>query len=217
MKVLLIFVSFMTLGIIMYSCKHDKAAEPATPVVYPNFSKFKAGSYWVYQRFTVDSSGNATATNVYDSCYVEKDTIINNKSYVKMYHPNPYNPYYNYLIIRDSLHYIVSVSGEILFSSQDFQTVFKTWYVVTPVDTVCRITAKMTDKDLPVSVPAGTFTTSDYQQTFSMYPMYLFAGNPRYQNTRYAENTGIIIETLPFFVSIPTYTERRLLRYHINL
>jgi len=56
-------------------------------VVYPDFAMLKVGNYWIYQYFDIDSLGNATATNTYDSCYVEKDTTINGKTYFKIYKP----------------------------------------------------------------------------------------------------------------------------------
>ena len=210
-------LSILEITVLINSCKKDNA-EKNNNTTYPNFSRFDAGSYWIYQRFNIDSSGYATPTEVYDSCYVEKDTIINSKTYVKTYRPDTYGMNSNYSIVRDSLHYIVSVSGKIYFSSQDFQTVFESKYFKTiDDDTICLITSKMADKDLSVDTPAGTFTTSDFLKTYHMYPNWSFAGNPRFTHTRFAENVGIVVETLPFFTSSPNYIERRLLHYHVNI
>ncbi|MEI7661813.1 MAG: hypothetical protein WCK34_06440 [Bacteroidota bacterium] len=218
MKKTLFLLPAMALVFILDSCNHDKDKGTVTPAKYPNYSQFKAGSYWVYQRYTIDSSGNATPVNEFDSCYVVKDTVIGNKSYVKTYRPDDDWGGYNYSYTRDSLHYIVSAAGTILFSSQDFETVLKSAYIMAlPGDTVSHAVTKITDKDLPVTVTAGTFNTINCQETFYMYPAYSFAGNPRHMNKRYAENTGIVKETMPFFVSSPNYTERRLIRFHINI
>ena len=74
----------------------------------------------------------------------------------------------------------------------------------------------MGEPNLSVTTPAGTFTTLTTKDTYLMYPNWIFAGDLRFVNTRYTENIGIVIETLPFFASVPNYIERRLIRYQIN-
>lgn len=49
-----------------------------------------------------------------------------------------------------------------------------------------------------------------------MYPKWSSKGNLRHVDTRYAENVGIVSETLPFFVNNPNYIQRRLVRYKLN-
>ncbi len=211
------FILLITLALMMsfFSCKKDKE-ETTTVVTWPDYSKLKTGNYWIYREYTVDSLGNATETDTYDSCFVEKDTLINNKTYFKLNKDMPGWPVlYQYVYLRDSLHYIVDAAGKILFSSQDFSTVFSSHYMVTPDnDTIYHLTEFMTDKNLPVVVPAETFITSNFKASYLMYNDFAFNGAHRYKNTRYAENVGIVAETLPFFMSNPVYTERRLVRYH---
>lgn len=205
----------------IYSCKKDKEIEPipvtiVAPTVYSNFSQLKVGNYWIYQRFNVDSIGNATPTSVYDSCYVEKDTIINSITYYKLVKPS-ISSALSYSFLRDSLNYTVNHIGTILFSSQDFSTIFESNYLMAGVgDTLCHKVKKMTDQNMIVTTPAGTFITSNAKETYFMYPAWSFNGVKRERENRYSENIGIIIETLTFFVSNPNYTERRLLRYNLN-
>lgn len=221
MKQKTLFLAVVLMTAMIYSCKKDKDTEPTTPTpttTYPNFSQLKVGNYWVYEQFDIDATGNATSKNTFDSCYVEKDTIINSKTYLKIVKPKPYFTNQNDISFqKDSLHYIVNSNGEILFSSQDFSTIFESSYLMDgPNDTVCQIIKQMADKNLTVTTLAGTFTTSNAKEKYSMYPNWTSAGNPRNKHTRYAENIGIIIETLPFFASSPNYIERRLVRYHLN-
>ena len=78
----------------MNSCKKDTEPEPTSlPITttYPNFSRLKVGNYWIYQQFDIDQNGNATPKNIFDSCYVEKDTLINGKTYMKIIKPSPFN------------------------------------------------------------------------------------------------------------------------------
>ncbi|MBL0339912.1 MAG: hypothetical protein IPP71_02760 [Bacteroidetes bacterium] len=200
------------------SCKDDDDDPAPTPTVYDNYAQLKVGNYWIYQRFDVDSSGNATPTSVFDSCYVEKDTLINNLTYFKMVRPNPFPPLPSESYLRDSVHYTVGVGGGLYFSSQDFIIVFDASYGFgsSSTDTIYKVTKKMTDKDWFVTVPLGGFITSNYKINYQMFPVWSFAGNPRAMNTRYAKNVGIVSETLPFFASNPNYLERRLVRFHLN-
>jgi hypothetical protein len=217
----------------LVACKKEKNVEPsncsqqiATTQTYPNYSNLKVGNYWIYERFIVDEFGVATSLNQFDSCYVEKDTLINGMTYFK-YMSSKYNfpsvmplnqnpitaEYY-----RDSLSYIVSSVGRIEFSSDDFSSIFKLEYVFDnpPNDTVCKVISKMGDQNLNVSLPLGNFTTSSFKETYYMTPINNFFGAIRYRDTRYAENVGKVTEGFNFFLSNPNRWERRLIRYHLN-
>ena len=214
-----VLLSLLLMTAIIYSCSKDNTSVPApTPSInYPNYSHLKTGNYWVYEQFKVDSLGNATAQNIFDSCYIAGDTVVKGKKYaifVKPYFESPFLP--TITLERDSLHYIVNENGERLFSSQDYSNNLMTGFYTTIFDTVYKIVRKMTDKNTIFSTQAGSFSTSDAQDILYMYPSYSYAGNIRYMHTRYSENVGIVTETLPFYISLPYYYERRLVRYHIN-
>lgn len=218
MKQKMLFLILILFTGLIYSCKTDNEPEPITPTSYPNFSKLKVGNYWAYEQFEIDAEGNAASKNIFDSCYVEIDTIINGETYFKIVKPKPY--YTNQFEVsfqKDSLLYTVNSDGKILFSSQDFSTIFASHYVLgLPGDTVCLIIRQMADKDLSIATPAGVFVTSNAKETFQMYPNWTSAGSMRYRHVRYAENIGIVIETLPLYASNPSYIERRLVRYHLD-
>ena len=216
----------------LIACKKEKNVEPsnctqqiATTQAYPNYSNFKVGNYWIYERYVIDNFGVSTSLNQFDSCYVEKDTLINNLRYFKYMsskfnYPsvnpsiqNPITPEY----YRDSLSYIVSSIGRVEFSSSDFSSIFKLDYTLASLsDTVCKIVAKMGDQNLNVSLPLGNFITSSYKETYYMYPNYISGGTIRYRDTRYTENLGKITEGFFFFSLTATQWERRLIRYHLN-
>lgn len=209
------------------SCKKDKKnpeenCKPTTPseTVYSNYSQLKVGNYWIYQQFTVDSLGNGTPTNVYDSCFVQKDTIINGKVFFKQYRPDII---LSWSFVRDSLHYLVNNSGTIVFSSQDFTTIFNSAYntYYDPIsnlkDTIAFITSKMTEKNYIKNTPAGNFNTINFKVNYKIHPPFNNNGMlNRPINTRYALGIGIVSETHLFFLNQTSYTERRLVRYKIN-
>ncbi|MFN8315319.1 MAG: hypothetical protein U0T32_02595 [Chitinophagales bacterium] len=192
-------------------CKENQKS-----VVYPDFAMLKVGNYWIYQYFDIDSLGNATATNTYDSCYVEKDTTINGKTYYKIYKPRFEGDPTGFDFERDSLHYIVSATEGILFSSEDFSSTFETKCSINNLDTVCTFSGKMMNKGQITSTPAGNFFTADFQTTFTMFPPYSSGGKTRKTHSKRSEGFGVVEETLSFFADDPNYKERRLVRYNVQ-
>lgn len=216
MKKLTIILSVTLLISFFFSCKKDKKGEPTPPITYANYSALKVGNYWIYEQFKIDETRKETSLNVFDSCYIEKDTLINSKIYFKVFRESIY-PNSNWSFLRDSLHFIVNSKGKILFSSQDFSTTYNTRYVITgPSDTICKISMKMTDKNFITTTPAGSFKTINAKETFLYYPNWADPLYPTIKNVNYAENIGIVLETLPFYIGAPFYYERRLVRYHLN-
>ncbi len=209
-------VFLFALLVTTWSCKKDDETITENPTTYDEYACLKTGNYWIYQQFTVDSLGNATPSDTYDSCYIEKDTLINGKTYFKLVQPSYFGVIPDKLYLRDSLHYIVDLSGNKLFSSEDFTTVFKYHVMMIGGDTLAECTIKMAHPNEVIEVPAGSFSTHDYQMHWTMHPPYNFNGTDRYQHTRYAKGKGIISQTMPFFLGTPTYVERRLVRSYIN-
>jgi hypothetical protein len=204
------------------SCKKEKDEVPVPPasqpqVTYDNYSNLKVGNYWIYQEFSVDSLGNGPATSDFDSCYVEKDTSMNGKMYHKLVTESPAHfPYQEIILLRDSLSYTVNVQGMIRFSSTDFTSVFNHYYLMNPSDTTAEVSSVMINDPVSTIVPAGSFSTLDFRTTYNMHPPYAAAGHMRYMHARYAKNIGLVAETQRFFAGSPNYTERRLVRYHLN-
>lgn len=211
MNLLKICLAF-TAVVLLCSCKKENTGVNTT-----NYSQLEVGNYWVYQRFDVDVSGNASPRNEYDSCYIEKDTLINNKTYYKMVRPaQPNMSYPEIYYLRDSLQYIVNHFGNIQFSSSDFTSTFSSFHYVQGNDTLYHVISAMGDKDMEVSTPYGSFVTSSLKITYNMFPAYSAGGSVRKINRRYAEGVGIVTETLYPSFSDPNYVERRLVRYKVE-
>ena len=214
-------ILFLLICTAIYSCKKkDETPEPASspiiPVTYDNYSNLKTGNYWIYERFNLDSLGGTyTSLNVFDSSYVEKDTLINGSTYYKLMTINyPDNNQYVASYFRDSLHYIISYPGKIIFSSLNFTDTFYTHHIVQQTnDTICYVYSKMADDNFSVALPAGNFVTKNFKTTYLMWPNYSFNGPERPMHCRYAKNVGLVEQTLPFYLLPPNYIVRRLKRY----
>lgn len=197
-------------AVLLFSCSKD---DENKPIVYPDYANLKVGNYWVYQHFFIDTTGADSALDVYDSCYVEKDTIINGNTYYKMVRPHRILQSDDINYYRDSLDYLVDRAGKIWFSAEDFTTVFDTYYSVNPIDTTYTINYMMVDKDKQVTTPAGDFVTRTFQRRIDFNKKFVYWYSPRYSISRYSKDVGIVCETLEFFSTDPNYVERRLVRY----
>ncbi|XZF16070.1 hypothetical protein ACTHGU_08020 [Chitinophagaceae bacterium MMS25-I14] len=213
------FFAAMTL----FSCKknHDSPATPIDSVVYVDYGALKPGNHWVYEIYTVDSLGNSTSKGYYDSAYVKNDTTIGNNIYHILMKSDDDGGDVTPHLLRDSLHYIVDEKGKIYFSSQDFTTTFSSIYVISssvgPTDSVGLRQTQMADKNLSITVPAGTFVTSSFRTIWHLNPAFSqYTRLVRRLDTRYAAGIGIVSETLPFYLSYPNNTEKRLVRYYVQ-
>ncbi|MEP7264295.1 MAG: hypothetical protein ABI772_07355 [Bacteroidota bacterium] len=214
------WVTLVALNLLAVSCKKDTNDSDPDPVVpvseATDFTPLKTGNYWVYERYEVDSSGNATALNTFDSCYVEGDSVINGVTYSKYIKPDYVSNTNVTLLLRDSADYLISSNGQLLFSDNDTTTIFYSYYYTAIPDTICLMQVKMTELNVMSTVPAGTFLSCDARTTYTMTPVFSSNGAVRIRHQRFGANIGIISETLEFFLSNPLYTERRLIRYHLN-
>src|SRR5436190_18681493 len=102
----------LCLCIAVFSCKKknsqpEEEAPSVQPVIYPQYMPFKAGNYWIYERFRVEKDGSSATMSQYDSVYVEKDTVIQASSWWKIRRFDYIFSQHQILYLKDSLHYIV--------------------------------------------------------------------------------------------------------------
>lgn len=229
-KLFICFVSLILMAVFT-ACKKTKTSAKndcigETPAVfYPDYAMLKKGNYWIYGLFKVEQNGQITDLKQIDSCYIDKDTLIRNRTFYKVHKRDfVYNKDLVYFA-GDSLHYVINSYGTILFSSEDFSSIFyASAYIeglqdsINPKDTIYTIKRKMADKDFEIRVPAGTFVTSNMQTSFLYYPNHLAPNteNPRHINSRFAKNVGEVLQTEQFNFYAPYVIERRLLLYHLN-
>lgn len=215
MKSIAISTAAILLASSLFSCnkKKDPPVPNPTPS-YANYGKLKVGNYWIYQQYKVNLDGTESSTSVHDSCYIEKDTIINGMQYFKVVRPTDFSNGISFQ--KDSLHYIVDAERGIIFSSEDFSSNFSVRHILSGMDTVCKVVRFMSDQNTTITTPSGTYSTSCSRELYSMFPGFQTLGASRAINTRYAQNIGIVSEGLPFFLSNPISIERRLVRYHVN-
>lgn len=197
MKNLLLLSLF---ALLIAACKDKEELPPQT---YPDYGNLKAGNYWIYQHFVLESDGTILPSPELDSVYVEKDTLIAGKRYAKLMDVNEASEY-QASFLRDSLHYRVTSDGVKTFSSENFTSVLHQGCDVFGGDTLFCIQVTMADDGLSAQTPAGPFVTKSVQTAYYMnFPPEL-AGTTVPLFRRYAENVGLVYETRYFFISDPS-------------
>jgi hypothetical protein len=209
---------------LLSSCgkKHEDSQMvlPASSIAPNDYATLYPGNYWIYELYNIDSLGNATPTGQYDSSYVLPDTTVNGKNYHVLMITQAWGMAKSPLLLRDSLQYMVDEKGQVHFAINDFTTLFDNTYRIqaayAPHDSIGMYQTQMADENLPVTVPAGSFTTRAFRQTFFMHPWWIpTTGAIRQLYDRYAFHIGIVSKTLGFYPGLKTGEELRLVRYHV--
>jgi hypothetical protein len=207
---------FSFLIVLAASCKKDP--DPVIPPVQEPVPLFlleaSQGSYFIYEWYQVDSLGNETSLSITDTVYFSGDTIINGNSYAIQagtYFGSP-----RVAFIRDSLGYIVTSSGNILFS------------YVNNSDTLRNVSNSMNDiymmtkkNNAAITTVAGSFTTYDQQVHY-----YRADGTPMtncdsvwISHSHYDDLSGIEVSSQLAFLNplenLCQYNERRLVYVYI--
>ncbi|MCP4314058.1 MAG: hypothetical protein GY790_22630 [Bacteroidetes bacterium] len=182
-----------------------------------DYFPLEVGNYWIYQHFNIDASGSELATSVTDSILVSGDTIINGQRYSILEGTNhPFNggKWGVIDILRDSMGYIVTQTGRIRFSGENFSDILDAEVKVMNSDTLYTLSYKMEKEDALCSVPVGDFEVLNFKGTVLSPEGMTNIDYPRYLNTYYAKGVGPVLKTF-FFLNSPVITEKRLVRYHV--
>jgi hypothetical protein len=197
------------ISIIAFSCKKD---DETTVTPKADYYQLKAGNYWVYQEYDIDTNGVVTTKDNWDSVYIEKDTIIGLYKYYKIWEKQfIFMPSQGSSFIRDSSGYLVGTSGIILCSDDNFTDIL---FADTLDVVLAKRIGKMTGRDSIISVPADSFQS--ITNRMAVIPVQPTDPNPtRYVYNSYGKGVGKI-KTHSFFYGAGNAFEARLVRYKVN-
>ncbi len=192
------------------SCKKDideDCPEPTpTPVTTAsNYFKLQVGNYWVYDQYTIDTN-NVETLSGHDSAYVWGDTVINGNTYYKFF------DHYATWLVRDSAGFIIDNTGYVYFTNAIFNMPVSFDFYGSNIGYSESMTLS---QQVFVTVPAGTFTSYDWQTEVTLVdPAYPWAP-VRYAHDYYAAGVGKVKDAY-LFIGSPHRYERRLNHYHVQ-
>ena len=207
---------FLLTTALLSSCRKDQEdpVNPQPPASTAYSFPVTDGSYWLYIQEQTDPSGNITQTGHIDSVYVDGDTVIGANTYKRirtyMYPGAGWFPYYGVDCVRDSAGYLVHPDGSFIEHDNFTDTL--------AIDSMPGYYVSyffMRHADSIISVPAGSFTTIDYERTvYHTFPTYPYP-SPRHTHNFLANGIGKVKE-VKYYFSQPGYIQRRLVSYHIQ-
>ncbi len=198
--------------IFLSSCSKNNSSPVQTPVVEEKVTDYfplTVGNYWVYQLFRADTSMVPVPNGYFDSTYVEKDTVVNGKSFKKVIS----GYLFEYWLLRDSADFLVNELGQRQFTHRqftatlyDYQPDYATGFVVS---------AAMSQKDSTFIVPAGQFVSK-----YLVGSVTALGDVPAWQKHRsfsiaYSKNIGPV-HRWAVWVHSPEFLEWRLVRFSVK-
>lgn len=189
---------------ILNACEKTKDEYPKS-----DYYQLKTGNYWVYEQQTIYGDTAVETSPITDSIYIEKDTVINAKTYFKFTETNWVIPISTYFL-RDSAGYLIDQHGNVFFSAVNTTD---TLYFRKIQDLV-QLTYKMDSEDSSVSVPAGAFNCLFYRCTIRpLTPNLPYTS--RTQGDFRADGIGLVMSSIVNVGEFEYRLRKRLLRYHI--
>lgn len=214
------FLMIVALMFAFFSCSEKDDDTGSTQLVTPEagYIPFYPGNYWVYDQYKIDTLGNETLLNTYDSVFISGIEVVNGIQYFVfestwMSGPDLTDTLY---LLRDSAGYYVDPTGWIHFTDQNFTDTLETYSMVTPNgDTLYDSWYKMLEEPQIISVPAGEFEALNYQGTIYTHVPSQGVPYTRYKDRYFTNDIGIVFDTY-FYLGSPLRMERRLKHYYID-
>ncbi len=181
MKNLILF----TLAISLFSCKKTELVDPDSP----NYMSWSEGDWWAYEFAKYDYNNGDTTVFSVDTIFALADSMINGQLY-RTLSGGLFPGQNNQMFMRDSSGYVVNISGTIIYSYENFTDTLSSgsdsnlgvsWY------------GKMVHDAEPTLVPAGSYTTINYQTVAVNNLMQYPCGLTQIVSDRQlAENVGMV-------------------------
>ena len=176
------------------------------------------GNYWIYRHAWKDTVGNDVAGDpvVYDSMYVQKDTVLNFAKYEKVWVVDLYGNA-SFRLLKDSAGYIIDEWSNTFITDLDHPSTYDSYYMIGSADTVAKVTTQIGGIDTVISVSGRGFTAKAIIKTYSYTPHYDNPNVLKRYYTFYADSIGPILMQGPGYVQgPPVHPEQELVRYHVQ-
>jgi hypothetical protein len=216
-----LMLSIVISSAIFYGCSKDE--EPVIPPINyqtTNYYPLEIGNYWVYNTYSIDTLGNETLINQYDSAYVSRDTVISGNTYYIIEGTGISKTFVGG-IIRNANNSILkydaaSQSDKILFSSNSLGSILSVDTVDNTPAAFFILTSRVNPQTLNKTVDAGSYLCYDIVSEIEISIPSSTAGT-RTQHKYLNQNVGFVAFQYTFLNSpTPNIMESRLIRFHVN-
>lgn len=216
MKNLIFLTGFFA---VLISCENQNEQISNAPDTVKDYFPMEVGNTWIYEHFRIDLYGNSTRLPLIDSVVVTKDSLIaGNLFYV--FEGTDYfrkgKEWSTIGIFKDSADCIVNHKGKIIFSLDNFSDTLHNAVLSNEKEQYAEIIYQMKTPDKQIHVPAGNFTTLNYQGKFIAEDEYIPSGidNPRFLNTYYGKGVGLVSKNYFYFTGENVF-EVKLAKYKL--
>ena len=214
-KILIIVILALTMG----SCSKENSNNNNTQLVPLDYGyiPFYPGNYWVYDQYMIDTLGNETLLDTYDSVAITGTQNVAGITYLVFEGTwlSGQNFFDTVLLLRDSAGYYVDPTGWVHFSDENFSDTLASSIYIVNGDTLYESWYKMQSGPQSVTVPAGTFDILTYLGTIHTFNPAPHVPEIRYKDKLYARNVGLVRDTY-YYLNSPNRYERRLNNYYVD-
>jgi len=191
------FFALIIFSLLFVSCTNEGTETPEEE----NFYALKVGNSWVYKNYLYQNSTDTyEVSGVIDSVKIVGNTEINGNTYFDLQtrtSGNNANVFYlnsngeSHLFVRDSLGYLITDSGAIVFLNNDYSE-----RIVSDVTLPVTIFARLTEAIDNISTEAGSFECFDME----IYARNTDTGEllPGLDHQYYSDGLGLVYSTTSF-------------------
>jgi hypothetical protein len=194
-----------------------------------NSFPMKAGNYWVYQKFTIQTDGRVTLLPEFDSTFIAKDTILRGETYqiLKQYNFDASRRLLNsyQAILRDSASYVVDERGNRFYFPETKTTTLhydtiRVWQ--NGMKELAYLYYSFENRDTTISTPAGLFKAINLRTKFQFLSPFSFdcqgctPQGIRFAHSFYARGVGKVREVGFAAYQDPILYGKQLIRYRIS-
>ncbi len=204
--------------LLIINCKKDSLQSPPPDITstITGYFPLSVGNYWIYDIYRInDTTGLEEQLNIGDTVRIIAEEIINNNTYYSFeqkQHWISFSYEKDTIYLRDSSEYIVNLAGDIIFSSTDFNNIL---HQIDYSPATFLVEYSVSDTVETRTVPSGTFECLNYKGRVQNTDPNNDKPD-RFMHNCYADNVGLVFQTIFYSSSYETHFERRLSDYHLE-
>jgi len=214
MKALTILLPIIIILLFSF-CKNDddiimipEVSDPEPEIqLAENYSLLNPGNYWIYQEIDENLEGEFIRKNQFDSTFVEKDTMIGDVNFAKIYITNIGVSEYYYL--RNEKEKIIDPDGNVFFSTGNFGELLKSTDEFVGTYNEYMVGPREITTDL------GTFLALKKEYDLDASPIISLNDCGLISQEYWVEGIGMVLKER-YWAGTCTRMRRELIRYKVN-